>query len=59
MGSEYWVAAPLNARFTFSTVWRGDPMEKIWLSRGFIHATEAAARAHAQALIVTGVQQEA
>lgn len=51
-GTEYWAAVVEIHAFK----WAGDPNDEWWLARGLIHATEEAARAHAEALIALSAQ---
>lgn len=50
-GDVYWLAAPHFSRFTTSYVWFDVDANTHHFSRGLIHLTEAAAIAHAKAMI--------
>ncbi len=47
----YWLASPHRYSWTLPTYWMSDPVDLICLSRGLIHTSEAAARAHAMAMV--------
>ena len=50
-GTKYYVAAPLNDKWFTWNSWDDDADDNFYLSRRVIHLTEAAARAHAMAMV--------
>ena len=50
-GKKYYVAAPLNDKWFTWNPWDDDADDNFYLSRRVIHLTEAAARAHAIAMV--------
>ena len=51
-GQTYWVVCLNVPEFCTQNIWRGiTDFTKEWLERGLVHLTEAAARAHAMALV--------
>lgn len=51
MWHEYWVAAPGFEKYAAKMYWRDSMSDALWLSRGLIHLTEAAAVAHTKAML--------
>ena len=47
---RYWLVNPLNPNWHTSVCWGDHDDEGIWLARGLIHRTEAAAVTHGKAL---------
>lgn len=50
-GDEFWVAYPTFIHYALSGNWVGDKLDKLALSRGFLHKSKEDAIAHAKALI--------
>lgn len=51
MDAPYWLADTLAERFGERYNWGEEKLDHMYLSRGLVHRTEAAARAHAMAMV--------
>lgn len=56
-GTTVWGAALTNPAIVFSLAWSNCSANKRILARGLLHLTEAAARAHAEALLALSAPQ--
>ena len=55
-GCRYWMANPTSPYLYSELCWGGDDTDRRWLSRGLIHLTEAAAVAHAKAMLAPSMR---
>jgi len=58
IGDRYWLVALDATGLTDVHQWDRDDLDRLWLSRGLIHLTRAAAESHARALIGATAQEK-
>ena len=56
VGQGYWVADVITTELSLSIRWYGDKNDRERLDRGLIHLTEAAAIAHAKAMLAPSMR---